>query len=241
MKNTVWIFHKEVKIFFGTYMAPMVLGGTAFLNSLFVMILNFNDSTNHSGATIITFVSFMVTIVIAMLILSMGSIVEEKTKGTLELLYTSPITDTEIVLGKLLFGSFISLLIAFGINAVFPFILYTFWKAPLYIIVSGCMGIFLLGVFSYSVGLFGSSLGKNHLLSLLISVMIIVVLWVTGFFSHLFQAKTRTVLYHLHIFSHFIGFARGVLPVSGIVFFLSGSFLFSYLTIKVLESRRWRG
>ncbi|MCG6169562.1 ABC transporter permease [Leptospira sp. FAT2] len=240
-QNIKWIFFKEVKVFFGTFMAPLVFGGTAFLNSLFVLILNFNSGTNYVDTTVITFLSFMSTIIIAMLILAMGSITEEKNRGTLEFLFTAPITDLEIVAGKFVFGAFICFLISVFVNGLFPIFLYSFWKAPLYIVVSGTIGVFLLGIFSFSVGLFGSSLGKNQMISLLISIVIILTLWVSGYFSYLFDSVTRKVLYHLHIFSHFIAFCKGVLPLNGIVFFVSGALFFLYLTVKVLESRRWRG
>ncbi|MDX1959745.1 MAG: ABC transporter permease subunit [Leptospiraceae bacterium] len=241
MKNIKSIFFKEVKVFFNTFMAPLVFGGTAFLNALFVMISNFNDRGTHEEATIITFISFMCTIIISMAIVAMGSLVEEKTKGTMELLYTSPITDLEIVLGKFLFGAFVCFIITFGINALFPVLLFAYWKAPFYIVLSSSVGVFLLGLFTYSVGLFGSSIGKNQMISLLISVIIILTMWVIGFFSHLFEAKTRTVLFHLHIFSHFISFSKGVIPVTGLIFFISTIFMFLYLTVKSLESRRWLG
>ena len=116
MQNIKWIYFKELKVFFQTFMAPLILGGTAFLNALFVLISNFNERATHEDATIITFISFMSTIIVAMMILSMGSIVEEKTKGTMELLYTSPITDLEIVMGKFLFGITICLIITIFIN-----------------------------------------------------------------------------------------------------------------------------
>lgn len=222
-------------------MAPLVFGGTAFLNSLFVLILNFNSGTNYVDTTVITFLSFMSTIIIAMLILAMGSITEERNRGTLEFLFTAPITDLEIVVGKFAFGTLICLLISVFVNGLFPIFLYSFWKAPLYIVVSGTIGVFLLGIFSFAIGLFGSSLGKNQMISLLISIVIILTLWVSGYFSYLFDSVTRKILYHLHIFSHFISFCKGVLPLNGIVFFVSGALFFLYLTIKVLESRRWRG
>ena len=222
-------------------MAPLVLGGTAFLNGLFVLILNFNGRSNYEDATLVTFIAFMSTIIISMLILSMGSIVEERNKGTLELLYTSPITDADIVIGKFLFGVVICFIISVFINGLFPILLYSFWKAPFYMVVSGTIGVFLLGCFSFSIGLFGSSIGKNQMISLLISILIIMTLWVLGFFSHLFSDKTRAILFHLHIFSHFIDFSKGVVPISSVVFFLSGIFLFLYLTIESLSSRRWRG
>lgn len=234
-------FFKEVKVFFGTFMAPLVFGGTAFLNSLFVLILNFNSGTNYVDTTVITFLSFMSTIIIAMLILAMGSITEERNRGTLEFLFTAPITDLEIVVGKFAFGTLICLLISVFVNGLFPIFLYSFWKAPLYIVVSGTIGVFLLGIFSFAIGLFGSSLGKNQMISLLISIVIILTLWVSGYFSYLFDSVTRKILYHLHIFSHFISFCKGVLPLNGIVFFVSGALFFLYLTVKVLESRRWRG
>nr|OBZ97707.1 ABC-2 family transporter protein [Leptospira interrogans serovar Copenhageni/Icterohaemorrhagiae] len=132
-------------------------------------------------------------------------------------------------------------LISVFVNGLFPIFLYSFWKAPLYIVASGTIGVFLLGIFSFAVGLFGSSLGKNQMISLLISIVIILTLWVSGYFSYLFDSVTRKILYHLHIFSHFIAFCKGVLPLNGIVFFVSGALFFLYLTVKVLESRRWRG
>ncbi|WP_411824710.1 ABC transporter permease [Leptospira sp. 'Mane'] len=237
----VWIYKKELKLFFGTYMGPLVLGGTAFLNALFIMILNFNGRSNYEEATVVTFISFMTTILIAMIIISMGSIVEERNKGTLELLFTSPITDADIVLGKFLFGLTICGIITIFINGLFPILLYSYWQAPLYIVASGTIGVFLLGTFTYSIGLFGSSIAKNQMISLLISVLIILTLWVVGYFSHLFQATTRKILFHLHIFSHYINFSKGILPLTGIMFFVTGTLLFLYLTVKVLESRRWRG
>ncbi|TGK20992.1 ABC transporter permease [Leptospira fluminis] len=240
-RNIKWIFWKEVRVFFGTYLAPLVLGGTAFLNSLFVLILNFNSGTNYAETTVVTFLSFMSTILIAMLIVAMGSITEEKNRGTLELLFTSPVTDLEIVAGKFLFGALVCLIVSVLVDGLFPIFLYFFWKAPLYIVASGTIGVFLLGLFTYSVGLFGSSLGKNQMISMLISIMILLTLWVIGFFSYLFDAVTRKVLFHLHIFSHFIGFSKGVLPLNSVIFFLSGTVFFLYLTVKVLESRRWRG
>jgi ABC-2 type transport system permease protein len=241
LRNILSIFGKEWKIFFHTFMAPLVLGGTAFLNALFVLISNFNERATHEEATIVTFLSFMLTIILAMGILSMGSIVEEKNKGTMEFLYTAPLTDLEIVAGKFLFGLVVCFIVSFGINAFFPILLYSFWKAPLYIVVSGSIGVFLLGSFTYSVGMFGSSLGKNQMIAFLITAIIILNLWVIGFFSHLFEAKTRAILFHFHIFSHFIGFSKGVIPLSGVVFFLSGTFTFLFLTTKSLESRRWLG
>lgn len=236
-----WLYYKELKLFFGTYLAPLVLGGTAFLNSLFVMILNFSGRSNFEDATIITYVSFMSTIVISMVIVSMGTFVEEKNRGTLELLFTSPITDLEITLSKFLFGITVCAIISFLINSLFPIFLYSFWKAPLFIVITGTIGVFLLGTFTFSIGMFGSSLAKSQMAALLIGVVIILTLWVLGYFSHLFQANTRKVLFYLHIFSHFINFAKGVIPLSSTVFFLSGSLFFFYATVKSLESRRWRG
>ncbi|TGK01494.1 ABC transporter permease [Leptospira langatensis] len=240
-RNIKWIFWKEVRVFFGTYLAPLVLGGTAFLNSLFVLILNFNSGTNYTETTVITFVSFMSTMLIAMLIVAMGSITEERNRGTLEFLFTAPISDLEIVVGKFLFGAFVCAIVSVVVDGLFPVFLYFFWKAPFYIVASGTIGVFLLGLFTFAVGLFGSSLGKNQMISMLISISILLTLWVIGYFSHLFDAVTRKVLFHLHIFSHFISFSKGVLPLNSIVFFISGTIFFLYLTVKVLESRRWRG
>jgi ABC-2 type transport system permease protein len=241
LENVKWIFRKELNIFFGSFYAPLILGGTAFLNGLFIMILNFNRWSNYQEAVAFTYISFMCTILIAMAILAMGAIVEERNKGTLELLFTSPITDVEIVVGKFAFGAFVCGVITIFVNGLFPVLLVSFWDAPFYLILSGTIGIFFLGIFTYSVGLFGSSVAKNQMISLLVSVLIILVLWVAGYFSHLFQATTRKILFHLHVFSQFISFTRGVIPLTALVFFLSGTFLFLYLTVKSLESRRWRG
>ena len=235
------LFIKEVKIFFGTYLSLFVFGGVAFLNSLFVLILNLDGRTNYNDALIVIFISLMITIVIAMLTVSSGCLTEEKNQWTLELLFTLPLTDFEIIFSKLLFGFFLCFINTFFINLFFPILLLFLWDIPIYFIVSSSLGVFLLGCFTYSIGVLASSIAKNQMIALIFAISILFSLWLVGYFSHLFQEKTRDILFHFHIFSHYINFTRGILPLKSIVFFLSGIALNFYLSIKVLESRRWQG
>ena len=172
--------------------------------------------------------------------LTMRLISEEKRMRTYDLLLTSPVTATEIALGKFLAGfgavcalTFISFLypLATLMVASFPF-------APL---LSAYAGVLMVGAVYVAIGLFASSLSESLVLSVILGWIFNLFLW---FFAQGLGGDSSpwltALLDYLSIGQHFINFILGAVKLSSITFFASLIFFFVFLTQRVIESSRWR-
>ena len=232
-----WIFIKEMHSFFGSNLPPFTLGIFAVMSGLVSVLIALSPNVTYEGVTRALFYFFYIIIIMISLFLSMSAVVSERKQGTLELLRTLPVSDAEIVLGKFLPGivyvAFMSLSVC---------LVYILWIAegPFYMVLAGFPGLLLAGLFAYSVGIFASSIAENHIVSLLIASGIIIFIEVGGFMGGLLPEPAKSMVTHMHAIGQYSPFTRGVIPFRGMIFFLSMIFLFLFLSVKVLESRRWR-
>ncbi len=233
-----WVFLKECSAFFGSNVIPLCVGIITFLCGLASALPYQKLDIENEDVIRLLFHFFYIIILVGSVFLSMSTFVSERRQGTLELLYTLPISDTQLVLGKFFMGVLIVFFIVIGMTVI-----YILWlgQAFWYVALTGGIGLFLAGLYAYSVGLFASSLSSNYLLSLLIATAIISVIDVGGYLSGLLPSPAKEILGHLHGLNHFFAFTRGVIPLKSFVFFSSLILLFLFLPVKVLESRRWRG
>ena len=233
-----WIFYKELAAFFGSNTAPLALGLTAFLCGLMSTALTIVPGATYEGVTRVIFHAFYILIMTASIFLSMSSFVNEKKQGTMELLYTLPVSDLELALGKFLMGA------AFVISlTLFMTLIYIVGiaEAPWYMTVTGAFGLMLVGFYAYAVGLFASSLTENYLTALLIAAAIVLGVDIGGFLAGLLPSPARDIITHMHGLNQFLPFTRGRIPLRGTVFFAGLTVFFLFLTVRTLESRRWRG
>ena len=232
-----WLFLKERSAFFGANLAPLSIGIVAFLCGL-TTALPHRMELSQQDLVRMLFHMFYIIILGSALFLSMSAFVSERRQGTLELLYTLPVSDVQLVLGKFFMGVFLMASLVFGMGFV-----YIFWlaDAPWYMALAGALGLFLAGLYAYSVGIFASSFTDSHFLSLLISSLIIGFIDVGGYLAGLLDSPAKEIVTHLHGLHHFFTFTRGVIPLRGIIFFGTLILLFLFASVKVLESRRWRG
>jgi len=179
-------------------------------------------------------------LVFAIPLLTMRALADEFATGTIETLMTAPVTDIEVVLGKFfgLVGLYIVLLLA----TLFHVVLITVYGGSEFGAVLLCyFGMILLGAMFISVGLFASSLTKYQLLAALGGIGILAILtFVVDQLARWRGGNWRLVLGYVNVFGHFEDFSKGFLDSRSIIFFISGTLLFLFLTVKVLESRRWR-
>ena len=174
--------------------------------------------------------------------LTMRLMSEELRSGTIETLLTAPITEVEVILGKFL-GAFAFYLILLATLLLYPIILSVYGDVDLWLLVCNYIGLLLLGALYVSVGLFFSTLTKHQVIAVLLSFALLALM------TFAFQALSmnpevegwpRTVLQQLSIQSHFRDFVRGMLDVNHVVFFLTMTGFFLFVTVKLLEVRRWR-
>jgi ABC-2 type transport system permease protein len=187
---------------------------------------------------------FLQNMAIVMLLLTpiftMRSFAEEKRAGTLELLHTYPVSDVQIVLGK-----FLGLV---GILAVlvFPTMIYFFlaevvgakfeWAS----LVSGYVGLFLLGASFVSLGMFVSSLTEHQAMSAGIGFVILLFFWMAGWMSEWTGPALGNVLREFSLIGHFSDLTRGVADTKDIAFFIIFVLFFLFASLSTLGIRSWK-
>ena len=163
---------------------------------------------------------------------------EELTGGTHELLLTSPLSFTHIVIGKFL--SVMTLIFAiFLLTGEYALLVYKFGKPDWGPIFTGYLGMFLLCGAFVSIGVFASSLTGNQFISAVIAFVILLFFMFVDTLASLFPGFIGTVLEELAVFKHYEPFDKGLLALSHVVFFIGFIFVFLFLTVRNLEARRW--
>ena len=173
-------------------------------------------------------------------LLTMKLLSEEYHSGTIETLMTAPVTDTHVVMGKFL-GVFTFYLALLGTTLVFLVLMFIFAKPDIGVVLMGYLGMILLGGAFLSVGIFASTLSRHQLLSVVVGIVIL------SFFSLLAGSIAihspepwNHIAAKLNTMEYMKKFARGIFDTQGVVFFLSLGCGFLFLSVKLLESRRWR-
>ncbi len=166
---------------------------------------------------------------------------EEKKIGTMELLMTLPIKDSEAVLGKFLaaLGLLATALILTFPTPIIVSTLGNLDPGPMW---GAYLGSILIGAAYLAIGVFISSLTENQIVAFIISIVVIFLLYIMGNDMVLFSAPAAfaSVLEFLSLGSHFDSIGRGVIDLRDIMYYLSVIVFFLYLNIKSVESRKWR-
>jgi ABC-2 type transport system permease protein len=164
---------------------------------------------------------------------------EEEKLGTLEALMTSPVTELDIIVGKYLatLGMFLAVLI---LSLYFPLLLARFGDPDTGPIVSGYLGIFLLGAVFLSIGLFTSSVTSNQVLAFILGSTLVLALWFIGKGAAMTEGGTSTVLLKISVSAYYMDFARGIIDSSAVIYYLSLILVFLFLAVRSLETRRLR-
>jgi len=178
--------------------------------------------------------------VFAVPLLTMRLVSEEVHSGTIETLMTAPITDTAVIVGKFL-GVLAFYLVLLAATVVFLVLIAIYGRPDPGVAVTGYVGMALLGAAFLSVGIFTSTLTRYQLLSAITAIAILAMFTILMqvLVAHAPEAVGR-LAERLSVMTYFKSFSRGVLDTRGVVFFGSAAALFLFLSVKTLESQRWR-
>lgn len=221
-----WFFYTLVAFFENQSMRMMGQpGGALNVNQMLISPLLMN-------ATVIMLLVFP--------LITMRTYAEEKRSGTIELLLTSPITDLQIILGKFLgaLGLFATML---AVTLIHMAVLFMFGTPEWKPIATGYLGLLLMGGSFLSLGLFISSLTRNQIVAGMITFSVFLMLWVINWVSTFVGPTAQTILNYLSITEHFDDFAKGIIDTKHIVYYLSFIAMGLFLTMKSVDSERWRG
>jgi ABC-2 type transport system permease protein len=182
-----------------------------------------------------------VTSIGAGLLLSFRLINEERTNHSMVLLNTSPVRDTNIVIGKFL-AALTFLVFLLAISIYMPMLIKVRGKVSLTQIMAGYSGLVLLGAAALSIGTFASSLAKNQLVAGFVGLVILIIMVFLFQFARALEGNVRDVLQELDLWwIHFQnGFMRGVINLKDVAYYLAVTYFFLLLSVKTLEAKRWQ-
>ena len=171
-------------------------------------------------------------------ILTMRLLAEEKRAGTAELLFTYPIPDWGVIMGKFLaafavFATFLVFTVVYPV--MFAFLTRMDWGQ----IASGYLGVLLLGGATLALGLFASSLTANQIIAAISAFALLLLFWLIGAPQEMGSAGGG-ILGALSLRDHLPNLAKGDIDTKDLIYYLCFAFFFLFLTKRQLESRRWR-
>lgn len=221
------IIKKELKTYFLSPIGYVVIGILLLVFSLFFWL-----TTIQSGSVDLSSLYYYVALyglIIAVPMLTMRMFSEERKNGTEQLLLTSPISITKVVLGKLIASLgviIITLLISFGYFGLVSL----FGKASIMSVLTAMLGFLLVSIAALSVGMFASSITENQVISAIVTVAFLVLT--------LFIENISSSLSSLSIMSFYEKFPVGVISLKEIAGLVSFSIVFIALTILVMQRRK---
>jgi ABC-2 type transport system permease protein len=224
---------KEERALFSSPIAYAVI-------TVFLLIMGYSFTLTlfmtHQPSLVHIFFQMFVLFMLTVPLMTMRLIAEERKLRTLEVLLTSPLSETEIVLAK--FAASMSLIVVMLVlSAAYAVVLSLLGdpdQGPIY---SGYLGLLLFAAALVSVGLFASSLTSNQVIAAIISLSVFLLLWIIDNFGYLLPSPFDALVVNLSLSVHFRPFAVGSVYLSDIGFFLSVTLLALLLSVRALARR----
>ncbi len=241
MMRTLLIARRELAAYLRTFQGYIIIAMVLAVDGLLFNAFALGGVSKRSSEVLSLFFQFSSgTTMVASVFISMRLLAEERQAGTLLLLYSSPVKDHEIVLGKFL--SALAFLALMTLATVFmPLLVMVHGKLSLGHIAAGYLGLLLLGSASLAIGTFGSALARNQVLAAVLSGCMLVALLTCWLLARITEQPLSDVFSALALWNqHFQPFQAGVVHARDIVYYLSVTYVALFAATRVLEARRWR-
>ncbi|MCP4599623.1 MAG: ABC transporter permease [Proteobacteria bacterium] len=178
--------------------------------------------------------------VIASIPISMRLLAEERQKGTIALLFTSPIKDYQIILGKF-FGAYIFIFLLTILTIYMPLLVIVNGKVSLGHLMAGYLGTLLLAAGCLAIGIFGSALSRSQIIAVFISAFLLAAMVLFWLIARISDKPLNDIFMYLALHNlHFSSFKTGKVHLRDIIYYLSVCTFFLFAATRILESRRWR-
>ena len=255
MNNVLAIAHKEIKAYFASPIAYIVIGFFVLLFGYFyyALLMIFNQQSmqmmgmeggpaRNVNEQMIRplFLNASVVLLFVLPMITMRTYSEEKRSGTIELLLTSPLTDFQIIMGKFL-GAMALYAAMLAVTMVHIGVLFAFGRPEWIPIATGYLGLLLMGGCFISVGLLISSFTRNQIVAGMITFGVFLLLWVINWVGSFTGPTTQAVLDYLSITTHLDDFTRGIVDTKHLVYYVSFIAFGLFLTARSVDTERWRG
>lgn len=259
MRNFLLVMNKELKSYFYSPIAYVVITiflavtGYLFYNSMASFstisfqaqadpmlakqsnMLNITENVVRPLFGLISMVMLMM-----MPLLTMRLFAEEKKAGTLELLLTYPVTDAQVLLGKF-FACLTVFAVMLLLSLTYPLFIAAYGRPEIGPIVTGYIGLFLMGAAFISLGIFASSMTENQIIAATVAFGALIFFWMISFSTAYVGPALGWILTYIAMTEHLESFAKGVLDSGDLIYYINFIALFLFMTLRVLESKKWRG
>lgn len=249
MKIFLTLLRRDLAAYFFSVTGYVIISAAAFLVGLSFVVLINNLGSDPSPMPVTEMFYrtyfFWLIVLLATPVITMRLFALEKFSGTFETLMTAPVGDFAVVAAK------------FTAAILFYMVMWLPMLACLFIVrhftnqtgldpgtVGGMfLGIFLVGCLFLSVGCFASALTRSQMAAAMIAFVLGVSLFALGFLAEALPAVVHgqlQVIRYFNLFDQMHDFARGVVDSRPVIFYVSASFFFLFLTLRIIESRRWK-
>jgi ABC-2 type transport system permease protein len=245
VRKTLIVCRRELGTIFGGPLAYvlatvfLVLTGYFFYSDLTFFVL-FGGMNLPEGFWRFVFLDYRLVVLLVTPLLSMRLFAEERRSGTLELLWTLPVRDPEVLAGKVL-AAFLTYLVMLAATVVGPLVLYALHPFALAPMAAGYVGLILLGAAFIACGTATSAATDSQVVSALLCYGVLVFCWFFTWNEAAIGPSIAPLLLQLSLFDHFYGFAQGVIDSRDVVYLVAFTILFLFLALRALGTRAWRG
>ncbi len=231
------IFRRELKAYFTSPIAYIFIAVFYLYTGFYYVNYNVMYATADMSYV---FSSVFIIMMLMLPLITMRLMSEEKRQKTDQCLLTAPISLFSIVMGKF----FAALCVFLGAMLIYVFFLISLTALGAVIawptVIGSLVGLLLLGASFISIGIFISSTTENQVVSAILSFIINMAFYLIDMVAgNITLEPVRKVMAALGFYSKYTEFSTGILNIGSLIFFLSVIFIFSFLTVRVLEKRRW--
>ena len=216
-----------------------VLTGYFFYSDLTFYVL-FGGADLATGLWRYVFLDFRMVAMLVVPLITMRLLAEERKLGTLELLWTFPVRDREVVAGKFLaaLAAYTLMLLPTLVGPAALYVMHPFALGPL---LAGYTGMLLLGAAFIACGLAASAVTDSQGVSALLTYGVLVLSWFLAWNEAALSERLAPVVIALSLFDRFYGFAQGAIDSRDVAYFAAFILLFLFLALRAVGARIWRG
>jgi ABC-2 type transport system permease protein len=243
-KNIYTIALRELRAYFDSLVAYVVLGGSLFGLGIYFFLFQGGGFWQVDRATMTRMFEFLPWALALLVIplITMRALAEEKRSGTIELLITLPVTDADVILGKY-FAALAMAGILLLATLIYPIAMFVWpWHlgsldwGPVW---SGYVGLFLFSSAGIALGLLFSSLTESQIIAFFVTAFLLTFLQIVGALVQFLPGVLGDSIAFVSFSSRYEPFARGLIDTRAIIYFLSIAVLCLLIAFRSLESRKW--
>ncbi len=243
VRNTLTIAKRELRAYFDSLVAYVVIGLSMSLLGLYFFFYQggFWQVDRATMARLFDFAPAALCLVIPLV--TMGVLAEEKRSGTIELLITMPVKDTEVILGKYL-AALAMCTILLVATMTYPVAIFVWpWHlgpldwGPVW---TGYLGLFLYCGAGVAIGMMFSAFTESQIISFFVTAATLTVLFILGVLVQDLPGALGDVVSFVSLQSRFLPFARGLIDTRAIAYFVSIAIVCLLVSFRSLESRKWK-